>query len=109
MKVEAPEYANALANDPTAVGVYVSISRGGQELEAYFITDDVGEEFGRVSGTMLNALSILEDAEVPEVPAVPGVGNNPGTPAIPAIPATKAIPLPVMAELKRKWRTLIHA
>ena len=85
MKVDEQEFINSLANDETAIGVTVSISRGAQDFDAFFVTDNISEEFGRVAGTMLSALSMLKNAD--------------GSPAID--------PLELEA-LKKVWRGLVH-
>ena len=84
MKVDEIAYNNSLANDPTAIGVSVSIKRGTQEFESFFITDTVMEEFGRVAGTMLSSLSMLEDDGV------------------------KAVPEQEIAAIRKVWRGLVH-
>lgn len=85
MKVDEITYNNSLANDPTAIGVSVSITRGNQTFESFFIADTITEEFGRVAGTMLSSLSMLKNAD-----------------------DTKAIPEQELDGIMKKWRGLVH-
>lgn len=85
MKVDKIAYDNSLANDPTAIGVSITITRGTQSFENFFITDNVPEEFGRVAGSMLSALSLLTNAD-----------------------NTKAVPEEEMESIKKIWRGLVH-
>lgn len=85
MKVDEITYNNSLANDETAIGVSVSIKRGTQEYEEFFVVDTIGEEFGRVAGTMLSALTMLKNAD-----------------------DTPAIPEAELAAIKKIWRGMVH-
>ena len=85
MKVDEITYNNSLANDETAIGVSVTITRGEQTFDAYFIAGDVVEEFGRVAGTMLSAMSLLQNED-----------------------GTKAVNVDDINNLKKTWRGLVH-